>query len=429
MTRTSEGLAAFVVDQLEELYRRMWVLRLLDMALEQLRIEGLINGPLQGGFGQEAVSVGAAAALGEGDVIITTHRPHAQHVGTDAPLGPVIADMLGATAGDLEGADEDAHIADPRAGLPAAIRVVKQSPLLAIGHAYALWLRDTGRVTLCVTQDCDVDADAFNEAADLAAVWQLPVVILVENIRGALSVHLDRYTHEPRVYRRAVAYGMPGVSTPGTPAAAIRTSPWSSDVLLRLLALQTGQDLDAGIGNQQGVFELCGPLAVLGDHRPTVVPDFVVQCAQVDHRLDGEGHPRLHDGLDSGLVVVQDDQPVVERRADAMTSEVSNHVVPEPICIRLDDTTDNGQRPPGLDGVDRTHGRFAGPVNEQPVFVCDIAGRKRRVGVTVHPTDVGGDVDVDDVAVGDHRRVGDSMADDLVEGRAARLRESLVAQR
>ncbi|KAF3410879.1 hypothetical protein BIS44_3276, partial [Mycobacterium tuberculosis variant bovis BCG] len=43
-------------------------------------------------------------------------------------------------------------------------------------------------------------------------------------------------------------------------------------VLLRLLALQTGQDLDAGIGNQQGVFELCGPLAVLGDHRPTVVP-------------------------------------------------------------------------------------------------------------------------------------------------------------
>lgn len=144
MTRTSEGLAAFVVDQLEELYRRMWVLRLLDMALEQLRIEGLINGPLQGGFGQEAVSVGAAAALGEGDVIITTHRPHAQHVGTDAPLGPVIADMLGATAGDLEGADEDAHIADPRAGLPAAIRVVKQSPLLAIGHAYALWLRDTG---------------------------------------------------------------------------------------------------------------------------------------------------------------------------------------------------------------------------------------------------------------------------------------------
>lgn len=185
MTRTSEGLAAFVVDQLEELYRRMWVLRLLDMALEQLRIEGLINGPLQGGFGQEAVSVGAAAALGEGDVIITTHRPHAQHVGTDAPLGPVIADMLGATAGDLEGADEDAHIADPRAGLPAAIRVVKQSPLLAIGHAYALWLRDTGRVTLCVTQDCDVDADAFNEAADLAAVWQLPVVILVEKIGRA----------------------------------------------------------------------------------------------------------------------------------------------------------------------------------------------------------------------------------------------------
>ncbi len=52
-----------------------------------------------GGFGQEGISVGAAAALGESDVIITTHRPHAQHVGTDAPAGPVIAGMLIATAG------------------------------------------------------------------------------------------------------------------------------------------------------------------------------------------------------------------------------------------------------------------------------------------------------------------------------------------
>lgn len=144
MTRTSEGLAAFVVDQLEELYRRMWVLRLLDMALEQLRIEGLINGPLQGGFGQEAVSVGAAAALGEGDVIITTHRPHAQHVGTDAPLGPVIADMLGATAGDLEGADEDAHIADPRAGLRLQY---------AWSSNRRCWLSDTPTPCGCATPD------------------------------------------------------------------------------------------------------------------------------------------------------------------------------------------------------------------------------------------------------------------------------------
>lgn len=144
MTRTSEGLAAFVVDQLEELYRRMWVLRLLDMALEQLRIEGLINGPLQGGFGQEAVSVGAAAALGEGDVIITTHRPHAQHVGTDAPLGPVIADMLGATAGDLEGATR-----------------MRTLPILGPGYRlqYAwssnrrCWLSDTPTPCGCATPD------------------------------------------------------------------------------------------------------------------------------------------------------------------------------------------------------------------------------------------------------------------------------------
>src|SRR6185312_1165852 len=62
--------------------------------------------------------------------------------------------------------------------------------------------------------------------------------------------------------------------------------------LLRLLALGACEDLRAGLGDQQGVLELRGPLAVGGDHGPVVVPDLVVQRAEVDHRLDGERHPR-----------------------------------------------------------------------------------------------------------------------------------------
>ena len=84
---------------------------------------------------------------------------------------------------------------------------------------------------------------------------------------------------------------------------------------------------------------------------------------------------------------------------------------------------------PGLDGLDGAHRRFVGALDEQPVLLGHVAGQEGGVGVAVHAVDVGGDVDVDDVAVLDHRRVRDAVADDLVQRRAAGLREALVAQR
>ena len=90
-------------------------------------------------------------------------------------------------------------------------------------------------------------------------------------------------------------------------------------------------------------------------------------------------------------------------------------------------TTDSAR--PGLHRLDRAHRRLVGALDQQPVLLGDVAGQERRVGVAVHAVDVGGDVDVDDVAVLDHRRVRDAVADDLVQRRAARLREALVAQR
>ncbi|WP_204079739.1 thiamine pyrophosphate-dependent dehydrogenase E1 component subunit alpha [Mycobacterium riyadhense] len=207
MTCASVRSAVSLLDHLE-LYRRMWVLRLLDMALEQLRGEGLISRQMQTAFGQEAVAIGATAGLNEGDVAITTHRPHAQHVGRGNQLGPLIAEMMGRTGG--------------MDGLPSPPRVVEQSPLLAIGYGYTQWLDDNGRVTLCVAGDGDVDSAAFNDAANVAVVWQLPVVILVENIRDALSVRSGSHARDAQLYRKAAGYGMPGVSVDGNDVQAVR---------------------------------------------------------------------------------------------------------------------------------------------------------------------------------------------------------------
>ena len=118
---------------------------------------------------------------------------------------------------------------------------------------------------------------------------------------------------------------------------------------------------------------------------------------------------------------VQHDQAVVKCGTDTVSGEVTNHVVPEPICIGFDDAADDRQRTARFDGVDRSHRRLPGPLNQQLVLLGDIAGQKRGVGVTVHAVDVGGDVDVDDVAVLEGPVVRDPVANHLVNRRADRL--------
>lgn len=190
MTRMCAESTALLPDQLE-LFHRMWELRLLDMALEELRIEGLINGPVQAAFGQEAVGIGATATLGAGDITATTRRAHALHVGLGNALGATIAAMIGPTPAHAGGA--------------------AQAQLL-VEHAYAQSLDGEGGVTLCVIEDSEANTICFAEAAAMAASYQLPMVFLVEEIRcGRTSP-----------YRKPASHGIPVVSVDGNAVAAVR---------------------------------------------------------------------------------------------------------------------------------------------------------------------------------------------------------------
>lgn len=209
MTRTPELSAARLRDQLE-LYRQMWVLRLLDMAVEELRIDGRLNQPVQAACGQEAVAIGTAAALRPGDVMTTgiIHLQHAQQVGCSLPLGPAIAALIGPGFGP--DSDEDAPFEASIRGLSASSSTLQQSPLLAVGHAYGKQLIDDGRVTLCAMGTRDVKSADFTEAAQIAVSWRLPVVFVIENARQATDV--------------ADYHGMPVLSVDGNDVEAVRNS-------------------------------------------------------------------------------------------------------------------------------------------------------------------------------------------------------------
>jgi TPP-dependent pyruvate/acetoin dehydrogenase alpha subunit len=205
MTRTPELSAARLRDQLE-LYRQMWVLRLLDMAVEELRIDGLLNQPVRAAFGQEAVAIGTAAALRPGDLMTTDiiHLQHAQQIGCALPLGPAIAALIGPSFDS-----DDVFVASVR-GLASLSNSLRQSPLLAVGHAYGKQLIDDGRVTLCVMETRDAKSADFAEAAHIAMSWQLPVVFVVEDARR--DIHPSE------------SHGMPVLRVDGNDVVAVRDS-------------------------------------------------------------------------------------------------------------------------------------------------------------------------------------------------------------
>jgi TPP-dependent pyruvate/acetoin dehydrogenase alpha subunit len=208
MTRTPEMSAARLREQLE-LYRQMWVLRLLDMAVEELRIDGLLNQPVQAAFGQEAVAIGTAAALRPGDTMTTgiVHLQHAQQIGCAMPLGPAIAALMCPSFGS--DGDEDVRFVASVRGLSSLSSALQQSPLLAVGHAYGKQLINDGEVTVCVMEERDANSADFAEAAHIAMSWQLPVVFVVENFRatGASQCH-----------------GMPVLPVDGNDVEAVRDS-------------------------------------------------------------------------------------------------------------------------------------------------------------------------------------------------------------
>ncbi|MCZ7416441.1 MULTISPECIES: thiamine pyrophosphate-dependent dehydrogenase E1 component subunit alpha [unclassified Streptomyces] len=205
-----------------ELYRRMCLSRHMDETLPRLVAEGLVRGPMHLGVGQEAVGIGATAALQRGDIVTGTHRPHSLYVGLGLPLGRTFAEMMGRADGQCRGRGGHMLVGDREHGLLGPSGIVGHSLLLAVGHGTAQRRAGDARVTLCMTGDGSVNSGAFNEALNMMALWRLPVVVLVENNGYGLSVRLDRHVRETELHRRAAGFGMPGRQVDGGDPEAVR---------------------------------------------------------------------------------------------------------------------------------------------------------------------------------------------------------------
>ena len=198
-----------------EFYRQMLLIRKVEERLSQLFLEGTIPGTLHQSLGQEAVAVGVCRALRETDVITSTHRPHGHALAKGVSLPSFIAELLGKTSGCCKGRGGSMHVGDITKGMVPSIAIVGGGIPIATGMALAFKRRGEDHVAVSFTGDGGVAEGIFHEAVNMGAIWDLPVLYVIENNRYAASTHYSRNTKLEQLSGIAAAYGIPGVTIDG----------------------------------------------------------------------------------------------------------------------------------------------------------------------------------------------------------------------
>jgi TPP-dependent pyruvate/acetoin dehydrogenase alpha subunit len=183
--------------------------------------DGDVHGFVHVSIGQEAVAVGACAALDTGDVITTTHRGHGHCIAKGAdPIG-MFAELFGRASGLCHGKGGSMHIADPRLGILGANGIVAAGVPLAVGAALTSRIRRSSAVAVAFFGDGAVHAGAFHEGVTLAVGLSLPVVFVCEDNGWAEFTPSGRWGG-PAPAERARGYGVRAESVDGNDVLAVR---------------------------------------------------------------------------------------------------------------------------------------------------------------------------------------------------------------
>lgn len=199
------------LDKLREIYRAMVLTRTFDAKAISLQRTGRL-GTYASSLGQEAIAVAVGAAMRPEDVLLPFYRD----VGAQLRRGVGMVDILLYWGGNERGMD----FRGPREDFPICVPVGSQIPH-AVGVATAFKLRRERRVAVCTMGDGATSKGDFYEAINLAGVWKLPVVFVVNNNRWAISVPLKRQTAAETLAQKAVAAGFPGEQVDGNDAIAV----------------------------------------------------------------------------------------------------------------------------------------------------------------------------------------------------------------
>jgi pyruvate dehydrogenase E1 component alpha subunit len=202
-------------ERLVGFYRDMLLIRRFEERAAELRMAGFIPGFLHPSIGQEAVAVGVCGALGEGDVITSTHRGHGHMLARGADPRRMYAELYARRDGYNRAKGGSLHMIDTELGFLGANGIVGGGIPLATGAALQLKRSGGGRVAVSFFGDGATNEGAFHESLNLASLWKLPCLYVCENNLYGEFTRQDRHQPISDVARRSDAYAMPGVIADG----------------------------------------------------------------------------------------------------------------------------------------------------------------------------------------------------------------------
>lgn len=194
--------------------------RFEEAAIEQYRL-GHIYGYLHPYIGEEAIAVGSILALNPDDYIVSTHRGHGHALAKGHDLKKMFAELLGKASGYCAGRGGSMHVANLEQYNLGANGIVGGGIPIATGAGMTIKLRKSKQVVLSFFSDGAVNNGTFHESINMAAIYQLPVIYIIENNHYAVSTSVRESTRIPDLCIRAAAYGIEGFSMDGNDAVAI----------------------------------------------------------------------------------------------------------------------------------------------------------------------------------------------------------------
>jgi acetoin:2,6-dichlorophenolindophenol oxidoreductase subunit alpha len=207
-----------------ELLRTMWRIRVFEERVGELTRANEVHGLVHLSMGQEGVAAGVCSLLRPDDVVYSNHRAHGHAIAKGAPLGPLMAELMGRVEGLCRGLGGSMHLVDREHGLFGATGVVGGNIPLALGSALASRLSGGDGVAVVFFGDGAAQGGIFVESVNLAALWRVPLMLVCENNGFAEFTPRSAHTVVERVSDVVAPYGFARETVDGNDVRTVRAA-------------------------------------------------------------------------------------------------------------------------------------------------------------------------------------------------------------
>jgi pyruvate dehydrogenase E1 component alpha subunit len=208
-------------QELLKYYRDMLLIRRFEERAGQMYGMGLIGGFCHLYIGQEAVVVGMQAALKPGDTVVTSYRDHGHMLACGMDPKGVMAELTGRRSGYSHGKGGSMHMFSREQNFFGGHGIVGAQVPIGTGLGFAHRYKDDGLISLTYLGDGAINQGQVAESLNMAALWKLPVVYVIENNRYGMGTSIDRATARTDLFHRGVPYGIPGEQVDGMNVLAV----------------------------------------------------------------------------------------------------------------------------------------------------------------------------------------------------------------